>query len=227
MAYTTRTADWVIGKAWLEAKGKANTPTSGTKYNTLLGLVDTELKNWQDEEGVEWDSLWSMVTLTGGVSITDTYALSTSIRKISKREGDYIYLLSADGTQKKPIKLVRPNQLYEHNDDQFYAAQIGRNLVFSKAFAADSSYIGYSINVPSYGYVNDITAGTDIVNCDDPLYVAYMVAASFARNDLVKSGQYQNILDKADVRMESMKQNNSGQDESYDNDGVAEGDSYS
>lgn len=216
MAYTTRTADYVIGKAWIEAKAKSVPPAAGTpKYNVLLSLVDTEQKNWEDEESIEWDTLYSNVT-NGTISTSQTYTLDTSIRYISKREGDYIYLQDPTTLQVQPITLVRPNQLYEHRDDPFYAAQIGRTLKFSKAFDATSQFIGDNLIIPSYTFCSDIATGADLIQCDRPMYLAYMVAASYARNDLIKSGQYNNILDKATVLMNKMKQNNSGQSEELD-----------
>lgn len=213
MAYAQKTTDWVITRAWIEAKAKGTPPAAGTpKYSVLLALVDTEQKNWEDEPDVEWDSRYAVVN-SGTISTTDTYTLDPSIRYISKREGDYVYLKSADGTQVKPVRLVRPNQLYEHRLDSCYAAQIGRTLKFSQAFDASSQYIGYSLNVPGYTYCDDIVDGTTLIQCDRPMFLAYMVAASYARNDLVKVGQYQNILDKATQLMDKMKSENGGQED--------------
>lgn len=226
MPYTQRTADWVIQKAWLEAKAKSVAPTAGTpKYNVLLGLVDSEQKNWEDEESVEWDSLYNTVAC-GTISTSQTYTLDSSIRYLSKRDEDTIFLISPDGTQRKPITLIRPNQLYEHKDQQFYVALIGRTLKFSKAFDTTSSYIGYTLEVPAYTYCNDIASGSDLIQCDRPMFLAYMVAASYARNDLIKQGQYQNILDKATALMNKMKQNNAGQMETLDMSWTASGESW-
>jgi hypothetical protein len=204
-----RTVDWVIQKAFLEAQRKSTAPTSGTsKYNALLGIVDNKQLEWASEPSVEWDSLYSVVTLAAVVSATDTFALTGTINYISKREGNPI--LITNGTNTSRFMLVSPNQLDEYRYDDA-CAQVGSNLVFSKAFSASSSLIGYSIKVPSMLYPTDITSGSQNVQVDDPLWLVYMVAADFVRNDVVKRDNYDLLLQMAAERMAKMKQANGGQ----------------
>jgi hypothetical protein len=204
-----RTVDWVIQKAFLEAQRKSTAPTSGTsKYNALLGIVDNKQLEWASEPSVEWDSLYSVVTLAAVVSATDTFALTGTINYISKREGNPI--LITNGTNTSRFMLVSPNQLDEYRYDDA-CAQVGSNLVFSKAFSASSSLIGYSIKVPSMLYPTDITSGSQNVQVDDPLWLVYMVAADFVRNDVVKRDNYDLLLQLAAERMAKMKQANGGQ----------------
>ena len=201
---------WIIQKAFLESKRKATAPAIGTtKYNALLGLVDTEQKAWESEPDTEWDSLYSLVTI-GTVTATDTFDLDDTINYISKREGDYV--LVTNGTNTIPYQVVRPNQLYSLRSTNA-CAQIGRTLKFSKAFVSTDSAFGYSIKIPSILYVDDITLGTQFVQCDDSLYLVYAVAATFCANDTVKAVLYDKLLAKAGQRMERMKQANSGQNE--------------
>lgn len=203
-SYTQRSADWVVQKAFAEAKAKAVMPPTGsTKYNLLLTLVDSEQKNWENEPGVQWDSLYLTTTLDDTVSATDTYDLSDDVRELSQKADDFVLV----GGQ--PYKIVAPNQLYNKRFDRV-VAKVGRTLKFSSVFASDSNLIGSSIIVPGYGYTDDITVGTDLVQVDDPMFLAYMTAASFARNDIVKLGQYNNILDKATNLMNKMKEQNGG-----------------
>jgi hypothetical protein len=204
-----RTVDWVIQKAFLEAQRKSTAPTSGTsKYNALLGIVDNKQLEWASEPSVEWDSLYSVVTLAAVVSATDTFALTGTINYISKREGNPI--LITNGTNTSRFMLVSPNQLDEYRYDDA-CAQVGSNLVFSKAFSASSSLIGYNIKVPSMLYPTDITSGSQNVQVDDPLWLVYMVAADFVRNDVVKRDNYDLLLQMAAERMAKMKQANGGQ----------------
>lgn len=209
MAYTQRTTDWVINRAYVHAQRKTTPPAQGTdKYNTLLAIVDSVQKDWADEPGIEWDVLFSRVN-NGAVTATDTFPLDPSINYISKREDNPVLLVSPDGTQKVPYRLVAPNQLYKYRYSHV-VAQVGRNLVFSSPFQATDSYIGYTIQVPSILYVSDIVDGTTLIQCPDPLYVAYMTAAEFDRNDVVKMGQYNNLVSMAENKMQKMKANNSG-----------------
>lgn len=201
-----RTVDWAIQKAYLTAQRKYTAPSSGTtKYNILLGIADNKQQEWASEPGIEWNSLYSLVTLAAVVSATDTFALTNTIDYLSKRETDQILLTNGINTQ--PVKLVAPDQLYEYRYD-LAAAQIGSNLKFSAAFDAASSLIGYSIKVPAILYVNDITSGSNTIQVDDPMWLVYAMAAEFVRNDVVKAGEYDHILQMAADRMRRMKQAN-------------------
>jgi hypothetical protein len=213
MAYSQKTADWVITKAFLHAQRKAIAPAAGTnKYNALLAIVDSMQRLWVEEPNVEWNSLYSKVTLAATLSSsTDTYALDTSIQYLSKKPEDYIFL--TNGTTTTEVKVVRPDQLYRYRYENA-AAQIGRNLKFSQTYPATDSKIGYSIVVPAYTFPNDIAAGSDPVVVDRPMWLAYMVAAEFARNDSVKSAQYNNLLTLANEVMQKMKEDNQGTQES-------------
>lgn len=203
-----QTVAWAIQKAFLHAQRKSDAPATGTsKYEVLLDLADTMQKQWETEPGIEWDSRYSLETI-GTVTATDTFDLPDEVRTLSKSEDNPIRL--TNGTSTTSYRLVKPSQLYKYQDAQV-CAQVGRSLVFPKAFASDSSLLGFSIKVPALLYVSDITAPTDTIEVDDPLWLAYMMAAEFVRNDVVKSGQYDNLLALADQCMQTMKANNSGQ----------------
>lgn len=198
-----QTVDWAIQKAFLHSNRKATAPAAGTsKYEALLDIADSMQKMWASEPSTEWDSLYSLETI-GTVSATDTFDLPDEINYISKSEDDPIRI----GTV--AYKLVKPNQLYKYQGSNV-CAQIGRTLKFSSAFASDSSLIGESILVPSILYTDDITVGTNEIQVDDPMWLAYMMAAEFSRNDVVKQGQYDNLLALADQCMQRMIAANSG-----------------
>lgn len=203
------TADEVIQRAYLLAKGKATPPTAGTnKYNALLALCDLKQKEWSREPSVEWNSLYSLVTLASSPIGTDqTYALDDTIDYISKREGDYI--IATNGINSQTYRLVQPDQLYGYRDD-YVLAQVGRSLKFPQAPTATSTVFGYDIQVPAILAPNDITAGTDEVQVDDPIWLVYAVAADYVRNDLVKQAQQPYLSNMANELMEKMKQANGG-----------------
>lgn len=202
------TVAWAIQKAFLIAQRKAEAPAAGTsKYEVLLDLADSMTKAWETEPGVEWDSLYSLATI-GTVTATDTFPLLATINYISKSEDNPIRI--TNGTTTKTYRLVSAKQLYKYRDNDV-CAQIGRNLVFAKAFTADSSLLGYDIKVPAILYADDITAETATIQVDDPMWLAYMMAAEFCRNDVVKQGQFDTLLGYADQSMQRMKQANGGQ----------------
>lgn len=203
-----QTVAWAIQKAFLAAQRKADAPAAGTsKYEVLLDLADSMTKAWESEPGVEWDSLYS-VQIIGTVSATDTFELTEEVNYISKSEDNPVRI--TNGTSTKAYKVVSARQLYKYKDSDV-CAQIGHNLVFAKAFASDSNLIGYNIQVPAIIHVDDITSANDDIQVDDPMWLVYMMAAEFCRNDVVKQGQYDNLLAYANQCMERMKQANSGQ----------------
>lgn len=208
MAYTQRQVSWAIQKAYLHSNRKATAPaTTSSKYSALLALADSMQKLWEDEPGEEWSSRYSLVTLTPVVTATDTFALHDSINFLSKKQGEYVQV--TDGTQTKTYKIISPNQLYEYRERDA-VAQIGRTLKFSKAFTSVSAELGYNIKVPAITYCDDIDAASDYIQVDEPMWLAYMMAAEFVRNDVTKRGEYNAILALADQVMQKMKQANSG-----------------
>jgi hypothetical protein len=199
-----------ITKAFLHAQRKATPPAAGTtKYEALLAIADSMQKMWAAEPDVEWNSLYELVNI-GNVTATDEFDLDDSIDTISKREGDFILLKS--GTLTTTVKIITPNQLYEYRY-QLAAARVGSTLKFSTPFVSTDSTIGYSINVPSIVYPSDITAATNTIQVDDPMWLVYMMAAEFCRTDTVKGAQYDNLLQMADLHMQKMKAANGGQND--------------
>lgn len=201
-----QTTDWLIQRAFLHANRKTTMPV-GAKYDALLAIADSVQKMWSTEPDVEWDSLYSLETI-GTVSATDTFDLPDEIAYISKSEDDPIRV--TNGTSTTTYKLVKPNQLYRYKDAQV-CAQIGRTLKFATAFTSTSSTLGYDIQVPAILAVDEITSGTDETQVDDPMWMVYMMAAEFDRNDIIKVNQYDNLLALADQSMQRMKNANSGQ----------------
>jgi hypothetical protein len=196
-----RTVQWAIEKAFLHANRKATAPNAGSsKHDVLLALADSTQKLWAAEEGIEWNSLSDTIDL-GPVTATDTFALPDSVDYVSQDTDQTVRIGSTD------YKLVSAAQLRRYRDSAV-VAQIGRNLVFPRAFAATDAGFGLDIEVPVVLAVSDITAATDTIQVDRPMWLAYMMAAEFVRNDVVKQGQYDNLLALADVEMGKMKEAN-------------------
>lgn len=201
------TRDQFIQQAYLMAVGKATPPDSGTnKYEVLLDTGNIFIKQWENEPNVDWKSLYQRTVLTPLVSATDTFAIDPAVvRKVSVNTHDKVIVTSTDGKTAE-YEIVSPQQLntYEH-----VCARMGNNLVFSEAFDADSEFIGGTITLPNYGFAAELVNANDTVPVDQPLWLVYMTAAEFVRNnDYIKQNQYSNLVAMAQDVMRSMKKNN-------------------
>lgn len=203
----------LVEKAYLLATGKGTAPaTTTTKYSKIVGFSNICQDAWQNEPDVEWDSLYLTVSLPGTVTATDTFALTASIREISKRPGDSIRVLKTDGTISY-YQLVKPNELSDYADNGIrVVARVGSNLVFSKAFTASEPEIGGTLKVPCYGYVSTLVNPTDDVQVDNPLWLAYAVAAEYVRTDLTLAFREDGLIERMNQIMNDMKQ---AQEEQY------------
>jgi hypothetical protein len=227
MNYTTRTVDWVIQKAFGVGEGKSSAPALGSnKYNLLIELVDNEQKDWADEQGVQWNSLYQPITLAALIQANvATYALDMTVGDPSLYFDDKLILTPAGGGTQEYAKFIRPDQLTQYSTD-LAAAIEKRNLVFSQAFSPSDALIGGTIQIPNYGYVNDLANATDIVQVDNPMYLVYMTAAAFIMNDIIKAGNYNLMLAKAAELMAKMKELNDAHYDQAVNDPVVQGMSW-
>lgn len=199
----------LVNKSYLLATGKATSPSStSNKYTKILGFANICQDAWQNEPDTDWSSLYVVTTLAATVTATDTFALSASIREISNREGDSIQIVRLDGGVNS-YKLVRPNELQDYST-QRVVARIGSNLKFSIPFTATDPEIGGSIKVPNYGFVSTLASDEDIIQVENPLWLAYAVAAEYCRTDQVLAYRESGLLERANEVMRDMKQANEG-----------------
>lgn len=210
--YQQRTVDWCISRAFWHAFRKAAPPQTSPKYQASLAIADSMQKLWADEPEVEWNSLFQQTTLSATVSTNSTVPLDLAIDNIVKREGYPILITAPTGGDPKRFDVINQTQLYEYRYKDA-AAQVGRNLIFSRAFDATDAFIGGTIQVPTYGFVPDIQFSTDYVVVDKPMWLVYMIAAELVRNDVVKRPEYNNLLTLADQVMQKMRIANGGQRE--------------
>jgi hypothetical protein len=197
----------LIEKTYVLATGKATAPASGTnKYTKIVALANLCQDMWQNEPDIEWDSLYLTVTLSGTITATDTYALSASVREISNREGDYIEIVKTDGNSVY-VPLIRANELldYKRNGEQA-VARVGSNLRFAIQFTADSPEFGGTIKVPCYTNVSTLSGSTDVIQVDNPLWLAYMTAAEYCRTDITLNYRTDDLVSRANQVMQDMKQ---------------------
>lgn len=200
-----------IAKTYLLAEGKGTAPAATTnKYTKIVGLLNVVQELWQDEPDVEWDSLYSTVTLSGTITATDTFALGPTVREISHRDNDYVKITKTDGAVVY-IPLVRADELNANgaNGEQV-CAKIGSNLEFSIAFTADSPEFGGTIKVPAYLYVSSLVNSSDVLDVDKPLWACYMAAAEYCRTSTSLRYRTDELVSMANQIMQDMKQAQQG-----------------
>lgn len=197
-----------VSAVYLRATGKPTAPTSGRKYDQIIALGEFFTRQWQDEPGQDWASLYDFRN-SGTVSATDTFALTATIRKVSQMDGDKVRILHTDSNETE-YTIVPADRLYEYRYD-FAVAVTGTNLMFSSAFTADSPQFGGTIIVPSYGYAEFPTNDTDLIEVDNPDWLVLRTAAEFVRTDITRQNQYPNLINEAQQLMDKMKENDGGQ----------------
>jgi hypothetical protein len=187
------------------ATSKPTPPSSGSKkYTQIITAGQFFLRSFNEEPYTDWPSLYDFRS-SGTVTATDTFALDSSIKKVSQQAGDFVRIVHTDDNVSE-YDLVSVDRLYENRYNNCVAVA-GRNLIFPRAFTADDAQFGGTIVVPSYGYsvwpTDDVT---DIV-VDDPDWLVLICAAEFVRNDLTRKSEYPNLLGEARERMTKMKEN--------------------
>lgn len=203
-----------ISTSYLLATGKPTAPSSGTsKYNRILGLLNVFSRGWANEPGVDWQSLRLWANVTGTVTATATFAIPTTLDRVSKDANDPVRILHSDGITESEYTIVPAERLYESGSRVRGAsggtvAIVGSNLVFDTAFTADSPQFGGTIQVPGYKVVATLSSGSDAIEVDDPDWLCYMVAAEYVRNDITRVQQYGNLVALANNAMNGMKEAN-------------------
>lgn len=208
---------------YLKAVGKATPPaSSSSKYTRIIGLMDFYQRRFGREKGVDWNSLYIPDLSIGSVTATDAFDLDTStIRKLSDREGDCVRIVWTDGVGYTDYDIVPADSLKDYyygptkqNYSGFVCARIGNQLVFNHTFTSTDSQYGGDIQVPCYTFSEGITStnpDTDEIQVDDPDWLVLICAAEYCRNDITRRQRYPELLAEANEAMERMKDDNDAQ----------------
>lgn len=216
-----------VAETWLLATGKTNVLTTGTKYTRIIGLLDYFQRGWARTPGIDWNSLYNEALSLGTVTATDSFDIdSSSIRKLSDRQGDTVRIVWSDGVGYTDYDLISHDKLkdfyYGVNKESptgFVAAQIGNQLVFNHTFTTTDSQYGGEIFVPGYAYPDSITStntSSEEVEVDDPSWLTTQAAAEYCRNDITRRSRYPELQRNADKIMERMKDDDGGQIDEVD-----------
>lgn len=205
------TVEELINAIILKATGKANKLQPGTpKWDKVLGIANAYQKTWQHEPSQHWNSLYDRAHTVGTISASDTYELDDEVDFVSTAKGDNIYIDGKNG-QRSEYELVAYDDLRNYSTGN-YCAIIGKQLVFNKSFIETDPEYGGKIYAPIFKNVEELENKDDDVQVDNPMWLVFMSAAEYIRNDIVKQNQYGNLIAEANNLMTDMiRRNRSGQ----------------
>lgn len=190
----------------LKATGKVTSlSATDTKYIKVKGIANYYINSWQNTPNVDWNSLYDPAYSIGTVSATDTFDLDDDIRKVSDTRGDYVRV------GEEAWAIVPADTLQRYDDSARVCAQVGRTLKFKTPFTSDSQFIGSTITVPVYLFVETLVNPNDEVPVDIPEWLVLMAAAEYVRNDVTKQNQYPNIVAEANQLLQRMVDDNDAQ----------------
>lgn len=205
------TTQELVDAVILKATGKKTALSPGdTRYEEIVAIANTQVDTWQNEPGVEWNSLYDRGVSLGSVTATDTFPLDSSIRKISDRKGDHIRIEHSGSDAYSDYATVPHDRLKDYTGEKV-CAQIGSDLVFSEAFTSDDPEYNGTLKVPAYTYASKLSAADDEVPVDIPNWLVFMTAAEYVRNDVVRQNQYPNLISEANEMMQAMISDNEAQ----------------
>jgi hypothetical protein len=208
------TLSQLIAAAYLRATGEVSTLAVGDDdYTKLTQIANFYTDTWATEPGVDWRSLYSTISVSGTVTATDTFALPSTIRKISQQDGDFVRIIHTVTTQYTDYQLVAPERLKDYTSGN-YCAQEGSNLVFNAAFTTSSPEYGGTIKVPCYTFPTkfpDSPLGTETVVVDNPNWLVVICAAEYSRTDITRQNLYPGLISEANDLMLAMKSANDSQ----------------
>lgn len=191
---------------------------STDKRASLTALAIKFNRQWQTEPGMEWDSLYDVVS-AGAVTATNIFALAEDINFITtedKHELNNVRVLHLDGVSYTDYTLVKSGQLYRYrnlNAVAFIREAGVAKVKFSKAFTSADAQFGGTIQVPAITKLPDLdTDGSDVL-IDDYEWLPWRMAAQYAYSYKSLRDMYDDLLDAANDRMKGMMGRNTAGDE--------------
>lgn len=209
----------LVAAVVLKATGKVSSLTNAdTKWNKIKQIANYYINSWQEEPGVDWSSLYDPEHAIATVTNTDTFALPSTVRKLSDTVGDVVRIHHADGVTSTDFAIVEADKLKGYYDGPNkesplgnVCAQVGANLVFNRVFDSSHPAFGGSIKAPVYTFATELDADSDVVPVDIPNWLVLVTAAEYVRNDITRQNQYPNLINEANSLMQRMKENNEAQ----------------
>lgn len=196
----------------VRSEGKLPTFTTGsTKWLRIVAQGNIFLRQFARERGAEWNRYYEKAKSLGTVSATDTFAIPSTVYKISQRDGDSLRIVHTDGTW-TDYTLIPHNQL-KNKATGAYASKIGRNIIFNRAFTSTDPQFGGTVYLPCYELPSTFSADGDEIDHDNPDWLVATVAADRVKNDVTRKDLRADLVAEANEIMMSLKEENQSQDE--------------
>lgn len=194
----------------LLSEGKIPTFASGsTKWLRIVAQGNFFLQQLGRERGVDWNWYYDPAKSFGTVTASDTFAIPSTVLKISQQQNDFIRVTHTDGNY-TDYTLVSADRLRDY-DTGNYVARVGANIKFNTAFTATSPQLGGTITVPIYEFPTVFALDADVIDCPDPYWLVLMVAADRVKNDVTRKDLRADLIAQANEAMLGLKEDNEGQ----------------
>jgi hypothetical protein len=187
-------------------EGDSTPPASGEEdYTVWMGLMNTAINIWENEEGIHWKELWTTLTdtSTGGDTTTTagdySYALPTAFRYPG---AGYVWIGS--GSNKTAFKVIKQEDVQLHENDTsnwcYFKMDGAPTLEFNPNCTLPT---GYTISYPYYKNATALASGTSTFEMSDPMFAVY-----YALSELKKEEGDTSALAIAQQKLEAMKTRN-------------------
>lgn len=188
--------------------------TGSTKWLRILDQGNFFLQQFARERSVDWNWYYDPAKSFGTVTATATFAIPSTVAKISQREGDVLRITHTDATY-TDYTFIAHDRLREYPNGN-YVARIGSNIKFNAAFTASSPQFGGTITVPVYEFPDTFSADADVIDIPDPNWLVFVVAGERVKNDVTRKDLRADLVAQANEAMMAMKEDNEAQlDEVY------------
>lgn len=203
------TSDFVSNVVLL-SEGKLPSFASGsTKWLRIVAQGNFFLQQFAKERGIDWNFYYDPIKSFGTVTATATFAIPSTVHKISQNEDDVIRITHTDGNY-TDYTLVPHDELRKY-DTGNYVARIGSNIKFNQAFTATSPQFGGTITVPVYEYPTTFSADADVIDIPDANWLVFTVAADRVKNDVTRKDLRADLINQANEAMLTIREDNDAQ----------------
>lgn len=187
-------------------EGDSTAPASGEEdYTVWMGLMNTAINIWENEEGVRWKELFTSRAndSSGGVATTTagTYSYATPTAFRYPASG---YVWTGSGDNKTAFKVIKQEdvQLYENSSGNwcYFLMDTSPTLEFNPNCTLRT---GDTISYNYYKNATALASGSSTFEMSDPMFAIY-----YALSELKKEEGDTSALTIATQKLEAMKTRN-------------------
>ena len=196
--------DKIIQKAYKMATGDDESiAQSEPAYSKYISILNDLQRDWYNESIILPNERWASLEREKVISLTNdiTYELDGELVR-SPLNFLPLRIRIADSQIITPELVSMQEFGIKHKKDIYHVSADGKKISFSTDYIKD--FIGSELIYPYYESLRELTVDSMAI-VDDVNWLIYMLAAEFARSDIVQAGQYGNLVALAQNSMTSMK----------------------